>query len=217
MPKSKVWIVKLGGSLARAPELPQWLTVLASSATTCVVVPGAGCFADPIKVSQRHWSYGDSCAHQMALLGMAQYGLLLHAIEPRLHLLHGLGDALATPRVTRSAIWLPELGDLTRMADLPADWTVSADSIALWLAEYLGADELRLIKSRAPLCSAHAASALAAEQFLDTYFPILLPQTGVRVRWYAKTEVGEFVRNRVRRGSREIGRDAAMPGPRGAG
>jgi 5-(aminomethyl)-3-furanmethanol phosphate kinase len=80
-----MWVVKLGGSLARDPRLVNWLRMLAEfGAGRVTVVPGGATFADTVRQSQAHWGFDDLAAHNMAVLAMAQTAHMLHALEPRL-------------------------------------------------------------------------------------------------------------------------------------
>lgn len=72
-------IIKLGGSLFHTPELKQWLELLdiASQNEGVIIVPGGGPFADQVRHAQRLHRFDDSAAHHMAILAMAQFGLML--------------------------------------------------------------------------------------------------------------------------------------------
>jgi aspartokinase-like uncharacterized kinase len=165
-------VVKLGGSLADAPELPAWLDVLASlPGMRCLVVPGGGPFADAVRAAQARLGFHDLAAHRMAILAMQQYGLLLQAREPRLRLAETAADLAAVPPGS-GAVWLP-----WRMIGLAPDtepsWDVTSDSLALWLARRLSARHLVLVKS-APLPPGPTEPAsLAAAGILDRAFPRL--------------------------------------------
>lgn len=190
MPKSKGLIVKLGGSLARASELPRWLAHLADKAP-CVIVPGGGEFVEPVRATQRYWQFSDHAAHRMAILAMAEYGLMLHAMEPRLHVLTNRADIQHALEAATPAVWVPQHDDVAAMHALPMDWSVSADSIALWVAGQCAAECLCLLKSRHPGLLT-TPSELAADGFVDTYFPTLLLTTRVPVIWFAKDELALF-------------------------
>lgn len=148
MPKFRGWVVKVGGSLARAPTLPAWITTLATLDVPCIVVPGGGPFTAPTATLQQHWGFADPVAHRMAILGMTQFGLMLAGLVPTLRTVD-LATLAAAPPVTGAAVWLPALADVAQMDELPADWRVTSDSIALWLAARLDAAGLVLVKSAA--------------------------------------------------------------------
>jgi len=189
MPKFKGWIVKLGGSLARSPALLAWLARLEQLRTPCVVVPGGGEFTTATRTLQRHWDFGDAAAHRMAILGMSQYGLMLRALAPGLGAAHSL-QALETDPGAGARLWLPALDDVERMDALPADWRVSADSIALWLAGVLGAEGVALVKSvDVPAGEWHRGDApgladMARLGWIDTHFPVLHAQVPCRLAFY---------------------------------
>jgi aspartokinase-like uncharacterized kinase len=191
-----MWVLKLGGSLARAPELRSWLDALAnSSGPIRVVVPGGGPFADQAREAQREFGFGEPVAHRMALLAMAQYGWLLHGLSPRLIPATGLDGVRNAIAHGRLALWLPRDDEACNEA-LPQSWDVTSDTLALWLARELGATGVVLVKSAPPPGAApHRADELAACGYLDAAFPALLAASGLRACWYAREEaviIGDF-------------------------
>ena len=132
------WVVKIGGSLHDSPELARVARRAGDFDSTVLLVPGGGPFADQVRVSQKRWGFDDRRAHSMALLAMRQYGLLLAA----------LGGYRVTGRAEMPAagvtVWLP--GEALPGAGLAANWDVSSDSVAAWLAREVGADWLVLVK-----------------------------------------------------------------------
>lgn len=138
--ETSVHIIKLGGSLCGTPELTAWLTEISTATTPVIIVPGGGPFADNIRHAQAEHNFNDSVAHQMALLAMAQFGLLLQSFVPNLTV---FSDPISLP--DESAIWLPDLSLATRQ-DIAHSWDITADSLALWLAQQHGA-VLALVKS----------------------------------------------------------------------
>lgn len=147
-----MWVIKLGGSLAQSPHLPRWLEAVA--ATDALIVPGGGPFADAVRDAQKHWGFDEQTAHDMAILGMRQYGRMLLGLCPRLQAMTGLEKA-ATAQV-----WLPFPETLA--AHIPATWDITSDSLAAWLAGQIQATNLLLVKSLAEL------GARAAVGELDT-------------------------------------------------
>ena len=136
------WVVKIGGSLHDSPKLARAVRRVSDFDLPALIVPGGGPFADQVRASQKRWQFDDRRAHAMALLGMRQYGLLLAA----------LGGDRTTARAEVPAsgvkVWLPaenSLGDA-----LAANWDLTSDSIAAWLACKVGADWLVLVKPISP-------------------------------------------------------------------
>ena len=169
-----MWIVKLGGSLARLPELKSWLQVLARFGKgKVVIVPGGGMFADQIRELQVRWKFSDSSAHRMALLAMEQYGLTLRAIEPELVAASGTSEVRMVLESSRVPVWFPyaELASDTTVAH---SWEVTSDSLSAWLTRTLNAERLLLVKS-CPLPSEPVSAAYLARQgIVDCAFPSFL-------------------------------------------
>lgn len=142
-----MWVVKLGGSLGRDALLPRWLSLLAEcGGGRVIVVPGGGAFADQAREAQAWWQIDDLAAHNMAVLGMAQTGLLMQALCPALQVATGEALLRTVLQQGRTAVWLPL--DLLRDApDELTNWGVSSDSLALWLARRLHAERLIVVKS----------------------------------------------------------------------
>jgi aspartokinase-like uncharacterized kinase len=138
-----MWVVKLGGSLHDSPALRDRLAELATlPGPGRIVVPGGGPFADMVRRLQRRLGYDDLAAHRMAILAMQQFGLALHALEPRL----SLAETEPELRAALAAIWLPwRLAGLA--PEIAASWDITSDSLACWLATRLGARRLVLVKS----------------------------------------------------------------------
>ena len=138
-------VVKLGGSHADALVLRgAWLRALAAADGPVVLVPGGGPFADAVRVQQAAMGYDDAVAHDMALLAMGQFGLVLAAAPGFVAADDdaGIARALAGGRVP---VWLPS-AMLARAQDVEKGWGVTSDSLALWLGRRLGARAVVLAK-----------------------------------------------------------------------
>ena len=84
--RSRLAIVKLGGSHATGPHLKDWLAAIAAEAGAIAIVPGGGPFADAVRTAQASMGYDDRAAHAMALMAMAQFGCALESLNPALRL-----------------------------------------------------------------------------------------------------------------------------------
>jgi aspartokinase-like uncharacterized kinase len=138
-----MWVVKLGGSLADSETLPHWLSAL--SQTAAVIVPGGGPFADEVRKAQARWGFDDQTAHDMAILAMRQYGLMLAGLGG-LRTATSLDELAAGIRQGQATVWLP-LPENLNAAGIPASWDTTSDSLAAWLAGQLSAAHLLLVKS----------------------------------------------------------------------
>lgn len=164
-------IIKLGGSLARDPRLPGWLAFLASQPAThpLVIVPGGGRFADAARNAQTCWGLDDVAAHNMAVLGMAQYAHLLHGLCPALRLADTYAGLRAGAVQGRHGVWVPTGLQRTRAGPL-TNWDTTSDSLAAYLARTLSAQRLTLLKACEVPREASFAE-LAAAGIMDTAFP----------------------------------------------
>lgn len=174
------WVVKLGGSLNADPLLPKWLEALTQlGGGRVVLVCGGGRFAEAVREHQSHWQFNDLAAHNMALLAMVQTAYFLHALNPALRMAGSDADAQRVLRLGKTALWTP-LALLAERADDGTNWSVTSDSIALALAQRLGAERLVLVKS----CAVDAAMSLAQlgeAGVVDTRFASLAAQGEVPV------------------------------------
>lgn len=161
-------IVKLGGSLSRDPCLRDWLKLLAAHGGRVVIVPGGGEFAETSRAMQAHWGTDDLTAHNMAVLGMAQFAQLMHGLQCELPLAESETAIRVALARQRAPIWLPT--DLQRdRADELTTWNVTSDSLAAWLALRLRAARVVLIKS-CPLPEHGTPGALSEAGIVDAAY-----------------------------------------------
>lgn len=141
-----MWIVKLGGSLALAPELRHWLTMLALlGGGRVIIVPGGGGLADEVRRLQAHWQFDDLHAHNMAVLAMVQNAWMMCGLQPKLQLVSAEADIPRALRSGKALVWAP----LDVVSDRPTPhttWDLTGDSIALGLALRLNAERLLVVK-----------------------------------------------------------------------
>lgn len=171
-------VVKLGGSLASAPQLRAWLDAIAGLGGS-LVVPGGGAFAEAVRVAQPRMGFDDSAAHRMALLAMEQYAHALASLDRRFvpaASLQAIAAALAAKSVP---LWLPSKMVL-RATDIPCSWDVTSDSLAAWLSRRLRSRVLVLVKARV-VPGRPAAAQLAQRGIVDPCFPDLLAASGAEL------------------------------------
>jgi aspartokinase-like uncharacterized kinase len=173
-------VVKLGGSVIRSPELPAWLDAIVASPRPIVVVPGGGALADEVRASQRNLGFGDAAAHRMALLAMDQLAWAVASLRGGFEVgdtEDALRRSLADGRV---AVWAPYTLVAGR-SDIPESWTVTSDSLALWLGRRLDAARCFIIKSVRLQRTALGAAGLARDGVVDAAFPNMLKGSGLPV------------------------------------
>ena len=137
-------VVKLGGGLgggAGDDALRALCTTLGELGERhpLFVVPGGAHFADAVREADRRFELTATTSHQMAVLGMEQFGWLLSELIPGAERRADVGVA----HPGRTAVLLPAGLPLD---ELPASWQVTSDSIAAWVAVRVGAGRLVLVK-----------------------------------------------------------------------
>ncbi len=174
-------VVKLGGSLAGAPELAAWLEVLGRAGGRAVVVPGGGPFADQVRAAQERWRFDDATAHHLAILAMELFGRMLAALQPGLMLAESRPDIERVLQEGGVPVWMPARMTLGRR-EIAESWEVTSDSLAAWLAGALGAGRLLLVKSAAPPAGDVPAGELVRRGLLDPAFPGFLAHSRAQAR-----------------------------------
>ncbi len=141
-------VIKLGGSLLKSGYLRDCLARIeqAYQGSRLVIVPGGGVFADQVRMVQQDWHFDDSTAHEMALLAMQQMALLFKSVQPSFVIADTVSAILKPSVLNKVVIWSPCINELNQ-SGVPASWDISSDSLAVWLAAQLSADELILVKS----------------------------------------------------------------------
>lgn len=166
-----MWVVKLGGSLAAANLLEDWLDLLRRhGAGRVVIVPGGGPFADQVRSAQDHWRFDDPVAHHMALLAMEQFALMLTGLRPDLVPVRSARAIQVALRGAGIPVWLPA-AMLEHHPDVAQSWDVTSDSLAAWLAAQMGAQRLILVKSCARPMLEASVNELSRQGILDAAFP----------------------------------------------
>ena len=143
-----MWVVKLGGSLLGSPELARWLELIVKFGDgKVVIVPGGGLFADSVREAQKISNISDAVAHELALIAMDQFGILLAGMNTALATASSELEIAERGWQHRGIVWLPSQMVLADER-IPKNWQVTSDSLSAWLANKLGAEQLILVKSK---------------------------------------------------------------------
>jgi len=165
-----MWVVKLGGGLARSLHLKSWVETLSRYGRgRVVIVPGGGPFADGVRASQKKFQFDDSTAHRMALLAMEQYGVMLCGMAHNLRPVSIDVDFKKVIDQNDVPVWMASAlahGDKS----IPTSWDVTSDSLAAWLASRLGAQALILVKHIGPRAQMPTIAELTSSNVIDAAF-----------------------------------------------
>ena len=160
-------VVKIGGSVAE--NAGNIIKALFETGEKILIVPGGWIFADTV----RKLDLDDDTAHWMAVMSMNIFGLYLsrfaEAIEPEDFDFDFTGVKIILPyRIVRN------------FDELPHSWDVTSDSIAIWIAEKMGAEKILKVTNvdgiiiNGKLVREIEADKLCFETCLDRYAPLLL-------------------------------------------
>ena len=189
-------VLKIGGSLAENPDrlirLCKELSGLAK-VHKIVVVPGGGEFADKVRELDKRIGLSNRTAHQMAVLAVDQYGLLLSDITPNSSVVSKI-EKLNISIEGKLQVFLPSQYIFCE-DPLENSWDVTSDAIAAHIAGRINAKKLILatnvngIFSENPKQNTNAKLIveLPAEQLLswnkrtsvDITLPKIILQTGL--------------------------------------
>jgi aspartokinase-like uncharacterized kinase len=190
-----MWVVKIGGSLSHDPSLRDWLTELCEvGGGRIVIVPGGGDFADKVRQYQSEWQFGDLAAHNMSLLAMTQYALLMQGLRPELVLAASEAKIRRALRDGHVAVWLPT-ALMRDTADAMSNWDTTSDSLAAWLSSMLNAERLMLVKS-CPVAAGTPLDVLAAQGVVDRNFVDYVNEANYAVELFNKGDVA-LMRHRL--------------------
>ena len=175
MPKHNIYVIKFGGSICRNSNLHRWIAALSqwSRDKRVVIVPGGGEFADNVRRLEGSMELGDKAAHELALDAMRRVGQKMMSAgfaELRFLCLPKLKE-ISSGYSTGCSLWVPTWQEY-RHSGMPETWSVTSDSISLWLACELEVAELILLKSRLPF--KQNPQKWTSEGYVDEYFPVLL-------------------------------------------
>jgi 5-(aminomethyl)-3-furanmethanol phosphate kinase len=140
-------VLKVGGSLAAEPEkLRSLMKILDELSKTkpLVVVPGGGEFADTVRKLDKQYSLDRQVSHCMAILAMDQYGLLLSDLAANCVIVRSFDEATTASNSGKLPIFLPSQV-MFQEDPLENSWEVTSDSIALYIAHKLQAEEVLLV------------------------------------------------------------------------
>ncbi len=108
-----------------------------------LLIPGGGSYANFIRKTDEELKLGDELAHWMAIYSMNYNGIELNRKYPELELIEDLKDFQDSKSIF--CIFLP-YNYLRKNDNLPHNWDVTSDSIALYIAVQLQVNKCFLIK-----------------------------------------------------------------------
>ncbi len=186
------WVIKIGGSLYNSEYLVKWLNTLGNcNKQNIIIVPGGGPFADQVRLVDQQYGLDQVLAHNMAVLGMQQFGYLMASLCPKLCIAETKEQIHACWNQAKVAIWEP-YDMVRRYCKLEKSWDVTSDSLAAWLASFLSVDHLLFVKSSEITLAKPTIAELANQCCIDPALPRLLAEMNISIHFMHKTQVDEF-------------------------
>ena len=140
-------VIKVGGSLAANPNQLRMLCCRLSDYAHkyhFIIVPGGARFADVVRKYDQEFNLSPNKSHQMAVLGMDLYAMLLGDIIPRSRLTKSIQDLEHGSEDGEVQIIMPS-ALMIEKNPLENSWDVTSDAIAAYFARRLRADKLILV------------------------------------------------------------------------
>ncbi len=190
--KDNMWVVKLGGSLLGSPELEGWLELIHRLGDgKVIIVPGGGVFADAVRESQQLSGVDDKTAHELAVMAMDQYGVLMTGLNPKIVTAASELELAERGWQHRGIVWLP-----SKMVcaddEIPCHWDVTSDSLAAWLAHKINATHLILVKSTQPEGTVVSSQKMVESGMVDAYLPKFIHNAEYKTWIIDKTQYKVF-------------------------
>lgn len=146
-------VLKLGGSLLDLPDLRGRLddVLLLYRPFKLLLVVGGGSAADLVRDWDRRHGLGDEIAHRLALEAMTLNARCVAAVINEAEMVESPEEWAACRErgrvgIVNAAEFVNALERTTGQA-LPRNWDVTSDSISAWIAGWMQAERLVLLKS----------------------------------------------------------------------
>lgn len=141
-------------------KLSEWL-----KGKRCIVTPGGGPFTDIVRQVQKVYALSDDVAHEMALLAVDQYGLMLSELISGSVPVKTLAEAkrllgLVIPVLLPSHV-------VTSLDMLERSWNAGSDCIAAMVAKACSAKKLILVKDVDGIHDPYDPARILTEVLLD--------------------------------------------------
>ena len=186
------WAIKIGGSLYDSPNLVEWLNVIDQhSSAQIVIIPGGGPFAEQVRRADEKYRLLPLHSHNMAVMGMQQYGALLASLCSTMVLANSVNEVHAAWGDSKVAIWEP-YKMISEECELEKSWDVTSDSLAVWLANKLSLKNLLLVKSSDYVLEEKNITALCNNNCIDSGFKKLANIAEINGHVLHRSELNKF-------------------------
>ena len=184
-------VVKLGGSLYSSAYLKEWIDALVTiEHQKIIIVPGGGPFANVVRTAYEDWHIDEQSSHDMAILAMQQYGILISSLNEQTVLINSVDLLEDNLKLKKVMIWLPNK-DVSERCSYDSSWEVTSDSLSAWLANTVDAKKLCLIKS-AKITNSDIDELISLD-IVDPYFSKAVNNFRGEVSFYSADQLNNFI------------------------
>ena len=148
---NKTLLAKIGGKIIEHPEqlrstLNQFKILLFEKKKfdNVILIPGGGSYANFVRVLDNKLKIGDTLSHWMAIYSMNWNGIAISDLYEEINCITDINELKKTK--ARISIFLP-FDFLYKTDKLPHNWSVTSDSITIYIAYILNLKKCFLIKN----------------------------------------------------------------------
>lgn len=167
-----MWVIKIGGSWIKNPNLPKLIKILMKlKKQRFVIVPGGGIFADSVRYASQLNNLREYDSHFLALKSTEIFGHMIKSFDKKIHITEKIDD------FKEKNLWLPSK-ILKNVRNFKKNWESTSDSVATWLYSKIHSEGIIFVKS----------ISLGLEQ---RYKIVTLQERGIldsNVKYYLKTK-----------------------------
>jgi len=165
-----MWIIKIGGSWLKNPNLSYLLLGIKNICNKdIVIVPGGGSFADSVRDVYDKTKMSENLANKLALKSTELFAEYLKELDNDLCLI----DNPKSFTKEKICVWLPSK-KLSQNNSFKNNWDSTSDSVAAWLANKIMAEGIIFIKSLKDFKSKNKLYYLQKKNILDKNISIYL-------------------------------------------
>ena len=141
-----MWIIKIGGSWIKNPNLNELIKSLNKFKRTqnIIIVVGGGCFSDSVRSVYRNKKMSEKTGHFLALKATEMFAFLLKEINNEVSLITEIKSL--KKKNNKIKIWMPSLL-LKKDPTFTRSWDSTSDSVAAWLHSKVDSSGLIFVKS----------------------------------------------------------------------
>ena len=162
-------VIKFGGSLQSTDYIKKWINAIKLNRdTSFLIIFGGGSYANSIRLEQKIKKYDDLKAHKLAIKGMAYFTQDILDEYNDFTVINSVRNLQKNYKSRKLLIWMPSHEEVCNF-NLPNNWDVTSDSIALAISKSINSP-LLVIKSVHFNCKRYLNNFFLKDNILDKYF-----------------------------------------------